>query len=95
MLKWIVRLGLARPLGTPSRVVGKPSLRPYMACGFVYDWELREGEQIVATGRIYEDARVEVGASLTLGSRTLVVRDVLPAGQQQHLEGRLILVKHT
>ena len=56
----------------------------------MYEWELREGEQTVATGRIVEDAPVEVGASLTLGSRTLVVRDVLPAGQ--HLDGRLILV---
>jgi len=43
-----------------------------------YRYELRRGDEIVATGHITEDTRLEVGDSIALGSARGTVRDVGP-----------------
>jgi hypothetical protein len=60
--------------------------------GFAYDWELRVGEEVVSTGRLYEDTPLKPGDHVSLGRRELVIREILPG--QQDIDGRLILVPH-
>ena len=54
-----------------------------------YRYELRRGEQIIATGRLSYDVPLEVGDSLRLGSNHGVVRDIGPLR-----DGEIRLVVH-
>ena len=43
-----------------------------------YEYELRDGDEVVATGRITVDQPLAVGDQVTIGSRLGVVTDLLP-----------------
>ena len=43
-----------------------------------YRYELRRGDEVIATGRLSREQPLEVGERLTIGSRTGIVRDVVP-----------------
>jgi hypothetical protein len=44
-----------------------------------YEYELRHGDAVVATGRLALEEPVEVGQRLTIGSQRGIVRGVTPA----------------
>jgi hypothetical protein len=44
----------------------------------VYIYELRRGDDIVATGHLDDDRRLEVGARITVGARAGTVRELIP-----------------
>ena len=43
-----------------------------------YRYELRRGDEVIATGHLSREQPLEVGERLTIGSRTGIVRDVAP-----------------
>ena len=43
-----------------------------------YRYELRRGEQIIATGHLTQEAPLEIGDTLRLGSKHGVVREIGP-----------------
>lgn len=43
-----------------------------------YRYEFRRGDEMVATGHLSREQPLEVGARMTIGSRTGIVRDVEP-----------------
>ena len=43
-----------------------------------YRYELRRGDEVIATGHLSREQPLEVGERLTIGSRTGIVRDVVP-----------------
>lgn len=43
-----------------------------------YRYELRRGEEMIATGRFSREQPLEVGERITIGSRSGIVRDVEP-----------------
>jgi hypothetical protein len=43
-----------------------------------YRYELRRGNNVVATGHFSREKPLEVGERITIGSRTGIVRDVEP-----------------
>ncbi len=43
-----------------------------------YRYELRRGEDLIATGHLSRDQPLEVGDRITIGSRAGIVRDVEP-----------------
>jgi hypothetical protein len=43
-----------------------------------YRYELRRGDEAIATGRFSREQRLEVGGRITIGSRGGIVRDVAP-----------------
>lgn len=43
-----------------------------------YVYELRQGDEVVATGRISHPSRLEVGDRVTIGGREGIVRSVEP-----------------
>ena len=43
-----------------------------------YRYELRRGDEVIATGHLSREQPLEVGERLTIGSRVGVVRDVEP-----------------
>ena len=43
-----------------------------------YRYELRRGDEVIATGHLSRVQPLEVGERLTIGSRTGIVRDVAP-----------------
>jgi hypothetical protein len=45
-----------------------------------YEYELRDGDVVIATGRIQLDESPSPGETLSLGSRRLLVADVLRLG---------------
>ena len=45
-----------------------------------YEYELRNGDAVVATGRIQLDVSPSPGETLTLGSRSVLIADVLRLG---------------
>jgi hypothetical protein len=58
--------------------------------GFAYDWELRNGVEVLSTGRLYRDEPVQPGDLVMIGHHQARVREILPAGQD--VDGRLVLV---
>jgi hypothetical protein len=43
-----------------------------------YRYELRRGEEVIATGHFSREQPLEVGERITIGSRAGIVRDVEP-----------------
>ena len=54
-----------------------------------YRYEMRRGDELVATGHLSNEQPLQVGQTLTLGSRTSVVRSIEP--QLHHQELQLVL----
>jgi hypothetical protein len=46
--------------------------------GVVYRFELRRGDEIIATGYLSPEEPLEVGDSVTIGRRTGIVRAIEP-----------------
>jgi hypothetical protein len=44
----------------------------------LYIYELRRGEEVVATGQLTRDSTLEVGDRVRLGGREGIVRSILP-----------------
>lgn len=45
-----------------------------------YEYELRDGDAVIATGRIQLDVQPSPGDTMTLGSQPVLVEDVLRLG---------------
>ena len=43
-----------------------------------YRYELRRGEEVIATGHLSREQPLEVGERITIGSQSGIVRDVEP-----------------
>ncbi len=43
-----------------------------------YRYELRRGDEVLATGHFSREQPLEVGERITIGSRAGIVRDVVP-----------------
>lgn len=43
-----------------------------------YRYELRRGEEVIATGHLSREQPLEVGERMTIGSQSGIVRDVEP-----------------
>lgn len=43
-----------------------------------YRYELRRGDEVIATGHLTREQRLEVGERITIGSQSGIVRDVSP-----------------
>lgn len=43
-----------------------------------YRYELRRGDEVIATGHLSREQPLEVGKRITIGSRAGIVRDVEP-----------------
>jgi hypothetical protein len=50
-----------------------------------YEYELRRGDAVEATGRIQLERVPAIGDKLSLGSKQVEVQDVLRLGQRQRL----------
>jgi hypothetical protein len=46
--------------------------------GFAYRYELRRGDEVIATGRMMRERALEVGERITLSGRLGVVRSIEP-----------------
>lgn len=51
-----------------------------------YRYELRQGDQVVATGHLNQEQRLEVGETVTIGNHRGTVRSVEPQLHQQELQ---------
>ena len=50
-----------------------------------YRYELRRGDEVIATGHLSREQPFEVGERITIGRRAGIVRDVEPIlGEQEH-----------
>ena len=54
-----------------------------------YRYEVRRGDEVVATGHLTHERPLEVGETLTFGSRSALVRSVEP--QLHELEMQLVV----
>jgi hypothetical protein len=54
-----------------------------------YRYEMRRGDEVVATGHLTQERPLEVGETLTIGSRSALVRSVEP--QLHDLEMQLVM----
>ena len=43
-----------------------------------YRYELRRGDEVIATGHLSREQPLEVGERIAIGGRTGIVRDVVP-----------------
>jgi hypothetical protein len=50
-----------------------------------YRYELRRGEEVMATGRLSLEQPLEVGERITIGSRSGIVRDIEPLLSEREL----------
>jgi len=50
-----------------------------------YRYELRRGDEVIATGHLSREEPLEVGERLTINGRTGIVRDVEPLLAEQEL----------
>jgi hypothetical protein len=55
----------------------------------VYLYELRRGEEIIATGHITYEQRVEIGERITVAGREGIIREIIPILRQN--EQRLVV----
>jgi hypothetical protein len=53
--------------------------------GFAYRYELRRGEEVIATGRLTREWALEVGERITISGRLGVVRSIEPVLGEQEL----------
>lgn len=50
-----------------------------------YRYQLRRGDEVIATGHLSREPPFEVGERITIGRRAGIVRDVEPMlGEQEH-----------
>jgi hypothetical protein len=52
---------------------------------FVYRYELRRGEELIATGRLSRERPLEVGERIAIGGRPGVVRSIEPVRAEREL----------
>jgi hypothetical protein len=50
-----------------------------------YRYELRRGEEVIATGHLSREERLEVGERITIGSQAGIVRSVEPLLHEREL----------
>jgi hypothetical protein len=50
-----------------------------------YRYELRRGDEVIATGHLSSDQAFEVGQRITIGSRSGIVRSIEPALREREL----------
>jgi hypothetical protein len=50
-----------------------------------YRYELRRGEEVIATGHLSREEPLEVGARITIGSQSGIVRSVEPLLHEREL----------
>ncbi len=53
--------------------------------GFAYRYELRRGEELIATGRLTRERALEVGERIAIGGRPGVVRSIEPVLAEREL----------
>jgi hypothetical protein len=53
--------------------------------GVAYRYELRRGEEIVATGHLTRETRVEIGDRIAIGSSEGIVRSIEPTLGEREL----------
>ena len=53
--------------------------------GFAYRYELRRGEEVLATGRLTRERALEVGERIAIGGRPGVVRSIEPVLAEREL----------
>jgi hypothetical protein len=53
--------------------------------GFAYRYELRRGEEVIATGRLTRERALEVGERIVIGGRPGVVRSIEPVLAEREL----------
>jgi len=53
--------------------------------GFAYRYELRRGDEVIATGRMTRERALEVGERITLSGRLGVVRSIEPVLSERDL----------
>ena len=53
--------------------------------GFAYRYELRRGDEVIATGRMTRERALEVGERITLSERLGVVRSIEPVLSERDL----------
>ena len=58
-----------------------------------YRYELRRGEEMIATGHLSRDEPLEVGERLTIGSQSGIVRAVEPLLRERELRLVVQLVR--
>jgi hypothetical protein len=51
-----------------------------------YRYELRSGDEVVATGHLSDEQSLQVGETLTIGSHSGLVRSIEPGLHQQELQ---------
>jgi hypothetical protein len=59
-----------------------------------YRYELRRGDEIVATGRLTRETRLEVGDRITIGSSEGIVRVIEPTLGERELHLVVQLMPH-
>jgi hypothetical protein len=53
--------------------------------GFAYRYELRRGEEVIATGRLTRERALKVGERIVIGGRPGVVRSIEPVLAEREL----------
>lgn len=53
--------------------------------GFAYRYELRRGEEVIATGRLTRERALEVGERIAIAGRPGVVRSIEPVLAEREL----------
>jgi hypothetical protein len=48
-----------------------------------YRYELRRGDEVIATGHLSSEQPLEIGKSIALGARSGIVRSVEPRGSKE------------
>jgi len=78
-------------LAEPNAVRARNVCRPMSAINYKY--ELRRGEEIVATGHLSREQPLAVGERLTIGTRVGIVRTVEPLLVERELRLVVQLVR--
>jgi hypothetical protein len=84
----------ARSQSNPVRLTRSPAGRSLgwqaqMSPALPYLYELRRGEEVIATGHLTHDEPPELGGRITIAGREGIVRSIIPIRGQ--IEQRLIL----
>jgi hypothetical protein len=53
--------------------------------GFAYRYELRRGDEVIATGRLTRERALEIGERIAIGGRPGVVRSIEPVLAEREL----------
>lgn len=80
--------GHGRPPSYPGRFPGQSGCSlslPLLMAGVDYRYELRGGEEVLATGRLFRDEPLTVGDRLEVGGKPGVVRSIEPMMGEREL----------